>query len=85
MVREKEGKIQWIEPKCYLKVGFESDNGEYVAKMMSIDSLTEFIEEEFGLNEQCIKIKQNHKKIDNIETIEKCSIKKRTYKNIGDF
>lgn len=85
MVREKEGRILWVEPKCYLKIGFEADNGEAVAKMIPADTLTEFIDERFDLSEQCVSIKQEHRKIDDIITIDKCKIKRKTFKDIGGF
>ena len=85
MVREKEGKILWIEPKCYRKVGFEADNGEAVAKMIPDDTFIDFIDSSFDLSEQCVKITQEHKKIDDIRLIDKCSIKKKSYKDIRGF
>lgn len=85
MVREKEGKILWIEPKCYLKIGFESDNGETVAKMIPADALTDFIDYSFNLSEVCVNIKQEHRKIDDIRTIDKCEIKKPRQKSVNNY
>lgn len=76
MVREKEGKILFIDPRCHLKIGFEGINGEAVEKMIPADTLIEFIDTAFNLEDYCVHIKQAHRKIDDIKTIDKCEIKR---------
>ena len=40
MVKEKKGKILFIDDKCHLKVGFKTENGEAVVKMIPVEALT---------------------------------------------
>ena len=85
MVREKEGKILWIAPECYLKIGFEGDNGKAEEKMIPAVSLNDFIANTFNLDEYCVNIKQAHKKIDDIQVISKCEIKKTSQKSVDNY
>lgn len=77
MVKEKEGKILFIDDKCHVKVGFESEDGKAVIKMIPVDTLTQFIDLEFGLDKLCVKIKEAHKKLDDIELLETCERRKK--------
>jgi len=75
MVREKKGKILFVEDKCYLRIGFESEDGKFEEKMISAQELTSFIDT-FDLDKRCVDIKEAHKKLDDIKRIDKCDYPK---------
>jgi len=88
MVREKEGSILYIDNKCHFEVGFKDVDGKHDVKMIPAEKLFDFFENELGIDyygEGCFKITQAHKKIDKIEYMGKCKIKKTRQKSVDNY
>ena len=73
-MREEQGKILWVEDGCYLRMGFQSEDGKTSEKMIPVEQLLYFIEDNYDIRERCIDLKKEHQKIDKIKHIDRCRL-----------
>lgn len=71
-----EGKILFIEDTCYLRIGFEGNDGKSETKIIKANELIDFLGELIN-EDDCFRITEEHKKMNNIIMLDKCKISKK--------
>ena len=84
MVREREGKILFVEDKCYLKFGFEGNDGKFGEKIIAANKIISFLNDPISEGD-CFKITEEHKKVDIIRMFDRCQLERKAYKDIEGF